>query len=139
MKVSVKKLIADIGAMLLLVVAIVTGFMLHREVWHLFVYNNRPLWYAHEALGLGFCAFVGVHCVQHSFWFKNFAKIQPNRKRVTLILLALGVIVLLTGVALMLGSHSGVVSRIHYVGAIALTVIAVGHVAKRWTIFKRLF
>lgn len=128
--------IVDVVAMLLLVGAIVTGFMLHQEVWHLHVYDDTALWASHEAVGLVMAGMVAGHCVQHSFWFKNFAKIKPSRKRVTTILLILGVIVLGSGIPLMCGSHSGVISRIHYVCGILFTVFAIGHVAKRWKMLR---
>ncbi len=47
MKKSITKSIVDISAMVLVVGAIVTGFMLHNEVWHQQIYDNTLLWTLH--------------------------------------------------------------------------------------------
>lgn len=138
MKGSNLKLADDIAAIALTLAAIVTGFILHNEVWHSHIYDNTALWALHEASGLVLLVAVILHCTQHSFWFRNYAKIKPERKRVTTILLAIGVIVAATGVVLMCGSHSETVSHVHYVGAILFVALAIGHVAKRWKLFKNL-
>ncbi len=138
MKKSTSKSVADILSMLLMVAAIITGFILHSEVWHLHIYDNTLLWATHEAVGLILLVLVIIHCLQHSFWFKNYSKIQPPRKIVTTILLLVGVMVAVSGMVLMCGSHSEFVSHSHYVSGILFTVLAIGHVAKRWKIFKSL-
>lgn len=133
------KVITDLGSIILLLAAIITGFVLHNEVWHLHVYNNTTLWGMHEAIGLVLSAFVCGHCVQHSFWFKNYSKIPMKRKSVSTLLLFIGFIVVLSGIILMCGSHSEAISHVHYVGAILFTIVAVCHIAKRWKILKNLF
>ncbi len=130
------KALTDILSVFFLLTAIITGIQLHQEVWHLHVYDNTFLWSLHEIVGLALFAGIILHCIQHSFWFKKYSKIQPNRKIVTTLLLLLGVIVLISGVILMCGSHSEVLSHIHFAGAILFTVVAIGHVAKRFSIFK---
>ncbi len=132
------KPLVDIVSMIMLLVAIVTGFMLHKEVWHLHLFNDHSLWSIHEAVGLVLLVFVAGHCLQHSFWFKNYAKIKPDRKRVTTILLIIGIIVAISGIILMCGSRSELISHIHYVCAILFTIISIGHIAKRWKILKNL-
>ena len=139
MKKAKYKAVTDILSMIFALSAIVTGFILHNEVWHLHVYDNTTLWGMHEFVGLAMAAFAVIHCVQHSFWFKHYFKISVTKKRVTTILLIIGIIVAVTGVVLMCGSHSELVSHIHYVGAILFTLIAIGHVAKRWRLMKALF
>lgn len=80
-----------------------------------------------------------AHFVQHKFWFKNYAKIPAVRKGVTSLLFLLAIAVAVSGIILALGSHSQFVSIFHYITAIAFTVLAIGHVAKRWKIFKAQF
>lgn len=139
MKKNKYKAIIDIVSMLALLAAIITGFMLHNEVWHLHAYDHTALWNLHEACGLLLLALVIAHCLQHSFWFRNYAKIKVEKKRVTAILLIIGIIVALSGIMLMCGSHSEFISHTHYAGAILFTAVAIGHVAKRWKILKAMF
>ena len=40
MKRNTYKIIVDLLSMLALLAAIITGFMLHKEVWHLHLYND---------------------------------------------------------------------------------------------------
>ncbi len=128
----------DIFSMLLVVAAIVSGFVLHKYVWHLHFFSDKTVWYIHEAIGLSLIALIKLHSIQHSFWFKNFKKIPVKRKRVTAILLIAVVIVAITGVILMCGSRSEMISHIHYIVGILFTLIAIGHVLKRWKIFRSL-
>lgn len=129
----------DITAMVMMVCAIFTGFKLHREVHHLHVYDNAGLWNVHIIAGLIVTIALILHCVQHNFWFKNYAKIKPDRKIVTTILFILACFVILSGAILMCGSHSNFISIFHYVTAIAFTLLTICHVAKRWRIFTALF
>ncbi len=129
----------DVLSMAGVVAALITGLVLHKEVWHLHRYDDAVLWGAHECVALVLFCLLAGHCVQHSFWFKSYAKLKVNRKLVTTVLLAVGVVVALTGVVLMCGSRSEILSHVHYAGGILFTVIAVGHVVKRWKILKSLF
>ncbi len=138
MKKNKSKSIIDILSMLLVLAAIVSGFVLHKYVWHFHIYSNKLIWYVHEIIGLSLIALITIHCIQHSFWFRNFTKIPAKRRRVTTIFLVLGGIVGLTGVILMCGSRSETISHIHYIIGILFTFIAVGHVIKRWKIFRSL-
>ena len=130
------KVVVDLLSMLALLAAIITGFKLHKEVWHLHVHDDSFLWGTHETIGLTLLALVAVHCIQHSFWFRNYSKIKVEKKRVTAILLTIGIITAVTGIVLMCGSHSEFISHTHYAGAILFTAITIGHVAKRWRILK---
>ena len=132
------KSIVDILSMLLVLAAIVSGFVLHKYVWHLHFYSDKLLWYIHEAIGLSLSALIAIHCIQHSFWFRNFKRIPIKRRRVTTVLLFSVGIVGFTGVILMCGSRSETISHIHYVMGILFTFIAVGHVVKRWKMFRTL-
>ncbi len=129
----------DILSMLLALAAIVSGFVLHKYVWHLHFFSNKLIWYIHEVIGLSLIAIITIHCIQHSFWFRNFKRIPAKRRRVTTILLLSGGIVGFTGVILMCGSRSETISHIHYITGILFTFIAVGHVMKRWRMFRSLF
>ena len=133
---NIYKVIIDLLSMAALLAAIITGFMLHKEVWHLHLYNDSLLWGTHETIGLILLALIAAHCIQHSFWFRNYSKIKVEKKRVTVILLIIGIITAITGIVLMCGSHSEFISHTHYAGAIMFTAIAIGHVAKRWKILK---
>ena len=129
----------DILAMLLVLAAIVSGLVLHKYVWHFHFYSNKSIWCIHEVVGLVLIALITIHCIQHSFWFRNFKRIPTKRRRVTTILLLSGGIVGFTGVILMCGSRSETISHIHYIMGILFTFIAVGHVMKRWKMFRSLF
>lgn len=96
----------DVLAMACTVVAIVTGVMLHREVHHIYVYDDVTLWGWHEAIGLILIALIAIHGMQHSPWFKNYRKIPEQRKRVTTLFLLTAVVMLATGLPLMFGSRS---------------------------------
>lgn len=120
------------------VVCIVTGVMLHIDVWHRFVYDNTLLWGIHEVVGLLMIALVAFHCWQHSAWFKNYGKIPVAGKRVTSLFLVVAVVVAVTGVVLFCGSRSHLASRLHYISGILFTLFAAGHVAKRFKILKAL-
>ena len=133
---NIYKVVVDLLSILALLAAIITGFKLHKEVWHLHVYDDSFLWGIHETIGLTLLALVAAHCIQHSFWFRNYSKIKVEKKRVTAILLTIGIITATTGIVLMCGSHSEFVSHTHYAGAILFTAITIGHVAKRWKILK---
>ena len=133
---NIYKVAVDLLSMLALLAAIITGFKLHKEVWHLHVYDDSFLWGTHETIGLTLLALVAAHCIQHSFWFRNYSKIKVENKRVTAILLTIGLITAATGIVLMCGSHSEFISHTHYAGAILFTAITIGHVAKRWKILK---
>ena len=132
------KAATDILSMILLLAAIITGFVLHKEVWHIHYYDDTTLWGLHETIGVMIVALVALHCVQHSFWFRNYSRIPVPRKRVTSILLLLGIVLCITGIILMAGSRSEAVSHIHYASGILFTVVAAGHVAKRWRILRSL-
>lgn len=134
-----RKKYTDSLAMLLTLFAIVTGFILHRQVHHLFVYNNTSLWCAHEAVGLALTAFVIAHCFQHKPWFKNFSKIKLSRKWLNSCLLLLAVMTLVSGIVLLCGSHSRFVSIFHYITAIAFTLGAIVHVVNRRKLLLALF
>lgn len=123
----------------MVVCAIITGFILHKEVHHLFVYDNTWLWAVHILAGLIVAVALLFHCLQHKYWFKNYVKIAAVKKGVTTLLFALAILVAVSGAILALGSHSHFISIFHYVTAIAFTLLAVGHVAKRWKIFLSLF
>lgn len=139
MNIIQRKKLTDLTAMVMLVCAVLTGFMLHSEVHHLYVYNDTWLWAFHIVAGMIVVLALTFHCVQHKFWFKNYAKIPFNRKGITSLLFALAVVVAISGIILACGSHSNFVSIFHYVTAIAFTAFAIGHVAKRWKIFRTLF
>lgn len=139
MKQQINKRWTDIIAMVVVVCAVITGFMLHREVHHLHEYNDTGLWTAHIIAGLIVVMALVFHCLQHKFWFKNYAKLPAARKGVTSLLFALAILVNVSGIILAMGSHSHCVSTFHFITAIAFTVFAIGHVAKRWKIFQALF
>lgn len=133
---NIYKVVVDLLSILALLAAIITGFKLHKEVWHLHVYDDSFLWGTHETIGLTLLVLVAAHCIQHSFWFRNYSKIKVEKKRVTAILLTIGIITAVTGILLMCGSHSEFISHTHYAGAILFTAITIGHLAKRWKILK---
>lgn len=129
----------DVIAMAFMICAIITGFMLHHDVHHLHFYKHPLLWNTHIISGLIVVAALIFHCIQHKFWFRNYAKIPAVRKGVTTILFVVAILVAVTGIILVSGSHSKFVSIFHYITAIVLTLLAITHVAQRWKIFKSLF
>ena len=126
-------------AMVCTAAAVITGFMLHDEVHHLFIYDNIALWTIHETVGLILAAAISIHCTQHKPWFKNYRKIPVRRKRPTTILLAVAILVVVSGCILMCGSHSQFISIFHYIGGILFTLLATAHALKRWPMFRNLF
>ncbi|MDE6264101.1 MAG: hypothetical protein K2M11_03050 [Paramuribaculum sp.] len=136
MKSAKWKCVVDVVAMVCVIAAIVSGFVLHREVHHLYIYNDSGLWALHEAVGLVLVAVLAMHGAQHPQWFRNYRKIPVKRKRITTVLLCVGVILAASGIVLMCGSRSEEVSMLHYVFGIVFTLLAIGHVCKRWRIFK---
>lgn len=135
---SKNKITVDFCAMVLLLAAIITGFILHRSVNHLFSYNDIALWTAHEAAGLLLLADLIAHSYQHGKWFTNYKKIPLSRKRVTTILIIVGTLLVISGIILMCGSHSHFISIFHYACGIIFTILAIGHVAKRFKILRSL-
>ena len=121
-----------------MIAAIATGFILHKEVHHLHITDDDTIWCVHELIGLLLMILVANHCVQHKFWFKNYAKISARKKHVSTILLAIACIVLITGLILWSGVHSHFISLLHYAGAILFVIIGTGHVIKRWRLFRSL-
>lgn len=139
MKTNKWKCVVDVVAMVCVIAAIVSGFVLHKEVHHLYyIYDNCGLWSVHETVGLMLVAILVLHGMQHPQWFRNYRKIPVKRKRITTIFLCVGVILVVSGVVLMCGSRSEEVSIFHYVLGVVFTLLAVGHVCKRWRIFKRI-
>lgn len=130
------KRLIDISAMICLLIAIVSGFMLHADVHHLHIYHHRLLWGVHETAGILMAIAVIIHCLQHKFWFNNYRRIKVKKKRVTTILLITLIILIISGVILLCGSKSEEISILHYVIGIASVVLATGHVIKRWKLFK---
>lgn len=138
MKTAEAKIITDIPSMALALAATITGIMLHKEVWHIHYYDHSLLWSLHEGIGLILVILVLIHCIQHSFWFRNYSRLRGSRKTVTTILLILGIVLAATGIILMSGSRSEAISHVHYASGILFTIIAAGHVAKRWKLFRSL-
>lgn len=138
MKLSKWKCVVDVVAMVCVIAAIVSGFVLHREVHHLYIYNDSGLWALHEAVGMALVAVLAMHGAQHPQWFRNYRKIPVKRKRITTVLLCAGVILAASGIVLMCGSRSEGISILHYGLGIAFTLLAIGHVCKRWRVFKGL-
>lgn len=133
------KEVTDIMAMVCTAAAIITGFMLHDEVHHQFIYDNLVLWTVHETVGLMLAGVIGVHCVQHKPWFKNYRKIPVKRKRPSTILLVVSIFVIMSGCILMCGSQSQFISIFHYICGILFTLLATAHALKRWPLFRNLF
>lgn len=129
------KRLIDISQIICVTVCIITGFVLHNEVHHLHLYDNEGLWYAHEIFGLILAVAIGFHCIQHRMWFKSYDKIPAKKKLASTILFATAFAVIISGCVLMCGSHSHFISILHYVTAIMFTLLALGHVIKRWKIF----
>ncbi|MBD5300857.1 MAG: hypothetical protein K2J28_11380 [Duncaniella sp.] len=129
----------DIMAMVCTAAAIITGFMLHDEVHHQLLSDNIALWTVHETVGIILAASISMHCTQHKPWFKNYRKIPVKRKRPTTILLAVAILVIMSGILLMCGSHSQFISIFHYIGGILFTLLATAHALKRWPLFRSLF
>lgn len=133
------KKLTDILAILCLIAAIITGFILHKEVNHLYIYNDAATWTIHEIAGLSLTVLVALHCTEHKSWFRNYRKIPAKKITVSTILLATGILILATGIALMAGSRSHFISILHYALGILFTLLAIFHVAKRWKMLKTMF
>ena len=132
------KKLTDLIAMVACVVAIVTGLMLHNEVHHQHIFNGGSLRTVHEISGLLLLLAVVCHCVQHKFWFKNYGRIPAAKKRVTTIFLTIAAIEFVTGLCLMFASRTEEISGLHLAAGILFLLLAIGHTAKRWRIFRKI-
>ena len=123
---------------LLLLIAFVpssaTGFILHwaghqdsHELWH-----NWAV--AHVITTLLLTILVAIHIYGHWGWYKSLLKNgTKNKSRVTIILSALMLIVIITGI-IVLFKHQGTNSNLgirHYILGIILSIVAIGHFIKR--------
>ncbi len=135
MKITTKKAVVDTCSGLIVILAIITGLMLHWKIWHESEINHDIIWNVHVIEGLTLLVLGWIHCKQHSAWFKNYSKIKKERRRVTTILLIIGLVVIATGIIIICGYNSEMLSHIHYVGAIIFTGFVIGHVAKRWKMY----
>jgi hypothetical protein len=132
------KVFVDILASVCVITSIATGVVLHTEIHHTFVYNDTLMWTLHSVAALMLVLLIVVHGVQHKAWFKNYRKIPVRRKHVSTIMLVVISLLLVTGVALLCGSHSNFVSLFHFGAGILFTLLAIGHVARRFKIFRAL-
>lgn len=112
MRENSKKRFTDILAILCLIAAIITGFILHREVNHIYVYNTAMTWTIHEIAGLSLTVLVALHCLQHKFRFRNYGKINVKKKIGSTGLLVIGILILTTGIPLVTGSRFHFVSNL---------------------------
>ena len=123
----INKSITDIVAVISMLVALVTGFMLHNEIHHSHIYHDVRLWSLHETSGLVWKVIMVLHCVQHTPWFKNYTKIPLRHKAVSTLLLVLSVLIAISGLLLMFGSRSQYISIVHYVLGIIFALAVVYH------------
>ena len=79
----INKSITDIVAVISMLVALVTGFMLHNEIHHSHIYHDVRLWSLHETSGLVWMVIMVLHCVQHTPWFENYTEIPLRHKAVS--------------------------------------------------------
>lgn len=109
-----KKRITDILVILCLIAAIITGFILHKEVNYLYIYNDMTIWTIHEIAGLLLAVLVTLHCLQHKLWFRNYGRIKAKKKADSTGLLVIGILILTTGIQLVM------YSRFHFVSNLRL-------------------
>ena len=126
--------ITDLLLLLAFIPVSTTGFALHytghqcnHELWH-----NWAV--AHVLSSLIFFIPLTTHIYGHWGWYKSLLKNgTKNKSRVTIILSALMLIVIITGI-IVLFKHQGANSNLgirHYILGIILSIVAIGHFIKR--------
>ena len=134
--------LTDLLLLITFVPSSATGFILHwaghqsrHELWH-----NWAV--AHVISTLLLTILVAIHIYGHWGWYKSLFKNGiKNKSRVTVVLSALMLAVIITGNIVFFsfpGAHSDM-GIWHYVLGVALTIVAIGHFLKRCKImFKGL-
>ena len=126
--------LTDLLLLITFVPSSVTGFILHWAGHQ----NSHDLWHnwavAHIILTLILTILVAIHIYGHWGWYKSLFKGGiKNKSRVTVVLSALMMAVVITGV-IVLFRHKGPNSGLglwHYVIGIIMTIVAIGHFIKR--------
>ncbi len=127
------RLFTDIAAIVTCIVLLLTGIILHAEIHHLHVYDDSLTWTIHEVCGILFIPLMTAHFVQHHAWFKKYTKIPVKKKMATSAMLLIAVLVTISGIILLCGSHSKFISLSHLALSVTFSAFAIAHVANRRT------
>lgn len=125
------RLFTDIAVIVTCLVLLLTGIILHAEIHHLHVYDDNLTRTIHEVGGLLFLPLMAAHFVQHHTWFGNYSKIPAKRKRATSVMLMTAILMTISGIILLCGSHSKFISLSHLALSILFSAFAIGHVVNR--------
>lgn len=129
----------DLAMAVLALLSAFTGVQIHyaghfqsHEVWH-----NWSV--AHFFINVALLIVAIVHVKQHWGFYKTLIKNINLRSKVTMMVTLSFSIVALSGIYLLIfvegqGSSAGFV---HYILGIVFTVFGLGHLAKRWRVFKK--
>jgi hypothetical protein len=132
------KPIVDIFAFLCVIIALISGLMLHSEIHHKYIYHDVLWWTIHSLSSIMLVLLLLIHSVQHKFLFINYFKIPVPKKRVTTILFLILIVLIISGIVLLLGSHSNFISLLHFCFGLIFTCFTIGHMMKRFKIFTGL-
>ena len=129
----------DLSMAVLTLVSLFTGVKIHyaghfqsHEVWH--------NWSAvHTIANIALLVTATIHIKQHWGFYKSLIKKINLRSKVTMLVTTSFVVVALSGIYLLVfvkgqGSSAGFA---HYILGIAFSALGLGHLAKRWEVFKK--
>ena len=129
----------DLSMAVLTLVSLFTGVKIHyaghfqsHEVWH--------NWSAvHTLANIALLVTASIHIKQHWGFYKSLIKKINLRSKVQMVFNTIFVVVALSGIYLLAfvkgqGSSAGF---IHYILGIIFSALGLGHLAKRWTVFKK--
>lgn len=133
--------VIKVDAMLLpaIIGTVITGIGIHlsghgesHEAWH-----NWAM--AHVIFSLVFLILAYCHVKQHWGWYRNLHRRSKKPRIVTVLLSIVMFFELMTGITLLVfidgdGSRWG---HFHWVGGLVLTIIATGHILKRFKILLK--
>lgn len=127
----------DLIMLPMFVAVVVTGFGFHIS-GHKGVEASIIVWKSiHIVFSAIFAILVAIHIKQHWVWYRNQFKSFNCRNTLTLLLTAVVVFELLSGVILMTDMTCGPIrGHLHWVIGELLSILAIIHIAGRWKSLK---
>ena len=131
----------DLSMAILTLVSLFTGIQIHyaghfqsHEVWH-----NWSV--VHTIANIALLVIATIHIKQHRGFYKSLCngKNISRRVKITMLVTTSFVVVALSGICLLAfvkgsGSSAGLA---HYIMGIVFSALGMGHLAKRWKVFKK--
>ena len=129
----------DLSMAVLTLVSLFTGVQIH-YAGH---FQSHEVWYnwsaVHTLANIALLVTATIHIKQHWGFYKSLIKKINLRSKVTMLVTTSFVVVALSGIYLLVfvkgqGSSAGFA---HYILGILFSALGLGHLAKRWTVFKK--